>query len=195
LELFEERKAPVLWWIGPNSNPKNLDILLERRDFRKVNEPPGMHMNLDELDMVYLENSDLKIELVKDSKQMVDWVNVFMAGIGTPEERREHLLKSQMVLLEKENFPKFVGYIDEEPVTISALVLDDNVAGLYFVITRTEQRGKGFGTVITLAALRDAQEKGYKEAILQSSEMGYNIYKRIGFEDYCKFKWYFRKFE
>jgi len=115
--------------------------------------------------------------------------------MGTQEDRIEQLLESQMSLLEKKDFLKFVGYIDGDPVTISALILDDNVAGLYFVVTRTEQRGKGFGTLITLAALEEARKRGYNQAILQSSKMGYNIYKRIGFEEYCKFKWYFKKFE
>jgi ribosomal protein S18 acetylase RimI-like enzyme len=194
LTLFEKSKVPVLWWIGPNSYPQNLDKLLEKREFRKVDEPPGMHMNLNDLNLSYLNDSELKIELVSNTKQMEDWVAVFIAGMGTPENRREDLLKSQMLLQEKKEFPKFVGYINEEPVTISALILDDNVAGLYFVITKTEQRGRGFGTVITLAALKEARERGYQEAILQSSAMGYNIYKRIGFEEYCRFKCYFRKF-
>ena len=195
LTLFEKTKVPVLWWIGPNSYPQNLDTHLEKNDFRKVDEPPGMHMDLNDLNLSFLNNCDLKTELVTNTIQMEDWIAVFIAGMGTPEDRREPLLKSQMALLEKKEFLKFIGYINEEPVTISALILNDNVAGVYFVVTKTEQRGKGFGTAITLAALKEARDRGYQEAILQSSAMGYNIYKRIGFEEYCKFKWYFRKFD
>ncbi|NPD87921.1 MAG: GNAT family N-acetyltransferase [Asgard group archaeon] len=195
IALFENRKVPVLWWIGPNSTPKNLDTFLEKREFRKVDEPPGMYMDLNNLDLSSLNSSNLRIELVKNLKQIEDWVNVFSAGMGTPENRREHLLKSQTILKEKEDYIGFIGYSNDEPVTISALILDDNVAGVYFVITKTEQRGKGFGTLITLAALKEARDQGYHQAILQSSAMGYNIYKRIGFEEYCKFKWYYKKFD
>ena len=195
IRLFKESKVPVLWWIGPSSKPIDLDVHLEKLNFTKIDEPPGMYIKLKDLNLTDMKKTDLMVELVQTTEQLEDWVKVFVEGIGVPEDRREDLHKAETSMLEKKDYLRFVGYSDGEPVTISALILEEDVVGVYFVITRPEYRGKGYGTVITVEALEEAHKRGYSQAILQSSAMGYNIYKRIGFEEYCKFKWYFRKFE
>jgi len=49
-----------------------------------------------------------------------------------------------------------------------------------------EARRQGIGAAITLAALRDARAMGYRVGVLGASSAGYTVYKRIGFEEYCK---------
>jgi len=56
---------------------------------------------------------------------------------------------------------------------------------IYFVGTIEEARGKMIGTAITLAPLLAAKKAGYKWAILHTSKMGLNLYKRLGFKQYC----------
>ncbi len=192
---YRTKKVPVLWWIGPNSKPDDLDIYLEDLNFKKGDEPPGMYMNLKKLDLSYKRIPELRVELVQNEKHVEDWVSAFIAGLGGTENQKKHFFKSEMALLQKSDYVRFIGYWNEEPVTTSALILDENVAGVYLVVTKPDHRGKGLGTAITIAALKNVYERGYQEAILQSSQMGYNIYRRIGFEEYCKFKWYFYRFE
>jgi ribosomal protein S18 acetylase RimI-like enzyme len=64
------------------------------------------------------------------------------------------------------------------------------VVGIYSVGTIPEARGKGIGSAITLRALLDARRRGYRVGLLQSSEMGYNMYRRLGFETCFKIKKY-----
>ena len=195
IEPFIEKKVPVLWWIGPSSKPNNLGTYLEEFEFRLGDSPPGMHMDLNDLDQNYQFPPELRIEEVKETEQLEEWVDVFIAGLGIPVDRRESFLESEKFLLTQENYISFIGYWKNEPVATTALLLDNNVAGLYLIITKPEYRGKKIGSAMTVNALRHAQNIGYKEVILQSSAMGYNIYRRIGFEEYCKFQWYYRKFE
>ena len=189
------RKVPVLWWIGPNSKPDDLDVYLEELGFKKTDEPPGMYMDLNSLVLSNENIPELKIEFVQNKKHVEDWVSAFIAGLSGTENQREYLFKSEITLLQKSDYIRFVGYWNGEPVAVAALFLDENVAGVYFVITKPDHRGKGIGTAITIAALKNAKERGYQDAILQSSQMGYNIYRRIGFEEYCKFKWYHYRFK
>jgi len=40
--------------------------------------------------------------------------------------------------------------------------------------------------MISYVPFIDAVERGYKIGILHSTQMGYNMYKRLGFEEICK---------
>jgi len=73
-----------------------------------------------------------------------------------------------------------------EPVATASLFLAAGVAGVYFVFTVEEARRQGIGTTITLAALREARGMGYETGVLGSSELGYSVYRRLGFEEHCR---------
>ena len=64
------------------------------------------------------------------------------------------------------------------------------MAGIYFVATLPESRGKGFATQLVQTALVDARKLEYGVAILQSSAMGKSVYQRIGFQECCPLKLY-----
>ncbi len=73
---------------------------------------------------------------------------------------------------------------DGLPVSVSLLLLKDGVAGIYCVATVAEERGKGLGAFATIEPLRVAKRLGYRVGVLQSSEEGHRVYRRIGFADF-----------
>jgi predicted acetyltransferase len=75
-------------------------------------------------------------------------------------------------------------------VSTSLLFLAEGVAGIYFVATIPEARRRGIGFAITIKALKEAREMGYWVSILQASKMGEPVYRKIGFQEYCKISSY-----
>jgi GNAT superfamily N-acetyltransferase len=57
-----------------------------------------------------------------------------------------------------------------------------STTGVYFVNTDPAWRGRGVGTAMTAAALRDARAAGAERAYLDASAQGLSIYLRLGFE-------------
>ena len=72
---------------------------------------------------------------------------------------------------------------DGTPVCTSVCVLGDGVAGIYAVATLPEARGQGLGAFATAEPLRIAHRQGYRVGVLQASDQGHPVYRRIGFVD------------
>jgi ribosomal protein S18 acetylase RimI-like enzyme len=91
---------------------------------------------------------------------------VFAAGVSVPHTRT------------------YLALLDGQPVATSQLLLPAGVAGIYNVTCLPEARGQGIGAAVTLAPLVEARRRGYGVAVLQASDLGYSVYRRLGFRDY-----------
>ena len=82
----------------------------------------------------------------------------------------------------------FVGYEDDRPVACAAAYVGERENGVYMVATLPEERGKGYGAALTAAAIAAAP---HLPAVLQASDLGQPIYRRLGFQDIGLFAlWY-----
>lgn len=69
----------------------------------------------------------------------------------------------------------------------------DGRPGIYAVATRPEQRGKGLGAHLTAEPLRKAWSAGAAaRGLLQSSQMGEPVYRRVGFRSHGHMALYVR---
>jgi predicted acetyltransferase len=56
------------------------------------------------------------------------------------------------------------------------------------VTTIPEHRGRGLGRAVTLAAMRIGAAAGAQIAVLQSTDMGRGVYRRLGFEEFGTYR-------
>ena len=55
---------------------------------------------------------------------------------------------------------------------------------MYNITTRTEWRGRGIATAMTLHVLKEAHRGGACAAVLQAAAAGIGLYQRLGFETF-----------
>jgi len=77
----------------------------------------------------------------------------------------------------------YLGYVDDKPVGRGLSCYYAQVAGLYWLSTAPEARNKGYGTALQQFRLKRAKDLGYHIAVLQASEMGYPLYKKLGYNE------------
>jgi GNAT superfamily N-acetyltransferase len=88
----------------------------------------------------------------------------------------------------------FVGFANGRPVSIVAMVAAAGVTGIYSLGTLPEFRQKGYGEALLRAAAAESRRRtGLEPLVLQSTEAGYSLYKRLGFRDITRFSVYLTK--
>jgi len=126
------------------------------------------------------------VRTVADEESLKLWTNVFIHGYGLPSDWESITFNLWKQLGFDLPIRNYLGYLNGKPVSTSTLFNGGGAAGIWAVATLPEARGKGIGAAVTLKSLQDAREMGYRIGVLQSSEMGFNIYKRLGFKHLCQ---------
>jgi GNAT superfamily N-acetyltransferase len=187
VQHFSARKLPAFWWTGPGTLPSDLGEHLKRHGFQGGPYTAGMAVELSALPESVPAPDGFQMELVESAEVLRLWVEVVAAGNEMSPALHQPLYELESAL----GTQRYLGSLEGKPVAVSALHLDDGVAGIYAVATLPEARGKGIGGAITLQPLLDARKSGFNVGILQSSPMGHNVYKRLGFKDFCQLEVYF----
>jgi GNAT superfamily N-acetyltransferase len=80
--------------------------------------------------------------------------------------------------------PRYLAAVEGDGVVraTAASSVFGKVAGVFFVNTDPDWRGRGIGAAMTAAALREAAVAGATGAFLDASGLGLSIYLRLGFE-------------
>ena len=80
------------------------------------------------------------------------------------------------------NAASFLAYLDGKPVSIAMTLVSHGVAGIFWVGSLEEARGKGLGRALTTAATNAGFDLGAEIASLQASVMGRPVYEAMGYE-------------
>ena len=176
--------ASFTWWLAPHLESTAWRQHLVAHGLQYDGNTPGMAVDLATLRDP--QTTPLTIRHVEDSRMLAEWTRTLIQGFEMPAEMAPAFLAMVESLGTDLPFRHYLGYLNDEPVASSTLFLGAGVAGVYNVATVAAARGRGIGSAMTLAPLYEARQLGYRAGILQSSEMGYRVYRRLGFQKVCQ---------
>jgi GNAT superfamily N-acetyltransferase len=186
LASFRAHGVPGSWHVGPSMRPPEIGARLVAHGFTPGDEP-GMAADLHALNEAVSFPAALQIERVRDERTLDEWARTLSLGFGEGE-REAFWVRDMYRRLgygDAGAWRHYLGRIDGRGVATATSFLAVGVAGTYFVSTAPTFRRQGIGAAITLAALRDARDLGYRVAVLGASDMGHSVYRQLGFRDYC----------
>lgn len=182
LRPFQMRQVPMLWFAWPDSGSADLGQHLLAAGLAPAGTSPLMAYDV----TLPLPEAPLpagaRIERVRDPEAYGRWVMVMGDGFGFPDHIQTLLRPIFDLLGYDDQVYEYLAWLDDEPVATATLFLHGEIGGIFNVATLPTARGKGIGSAITAACLRDAHETGCRAALLSSSAMGLPVYQRLGFQ-------------
>jgi GNAT superfamily N-acetyltransferase len=110
------------------------------------------------------------------------WEPATMAQVGRINEAtypwRDGSLERALLSIDEDAFHLYVA----EDATVVGIHDCDGDAGVFFVATLPEARGRGLAAGLMGVALEEARERGCDVSTLQASPMGEPVYERMGYE-------------
>lgn len=192
LAFYAARAVGFFWYVAPSSRPLDLARRLQAHGLAPRERLPAMAVDLTTLPEMTTRPDHIGVVPVRNAKTLRQWVEVAGAGFGEPLAVREARFTVHVGLGVDERSPvqRYLALLDGQAVGMSALFLGAGVAGIYDVATVPSARGQGIGTALTLDPLLAARARGYRVGVLEASEMGASIYRRLGFREYFAFDLY-----
>lgn len=178
------------WWADTDTPRTDLVTHLVTHGLTLDNSRTGMAADLMALPEDLSRSAGLTIIPVEDQVTLQQWIHVNRIGFGIPEHGESRLFDLFADLAFEMPMRSHLAILNGQPVGTSQLFLSAGVAGIYNVTCLPEARRQGVGAAITLAALLEARRVGYRISILQASDQGYNVYRRLGFQTYGKLNVY-----
>ena len=185
IDLFRAKGVPFRWWLTPSTRPEGLAALLETHGMRHAYDAPGMVADLTGLEREVAPPAGITIRRVDD---LTPWLEVLAPTFSFPEGHAEIWRDAYAQC--GDEWTHFVAFLGDQPVATTSLLIVGELAGIYMVATLAKARGLGIGAAVTREAMRFARDRGATQAALQSSELGYRVYRGLGFVDYCNLRLY-----
>lgn len=188
-DFFNHCRAPWAWLLMPFVKINQLETC----GFSLLDEAPGMYFNLTNL-LPNNRTSSIHIEELKQGDDLSYWIKPVYEGYGGSDNGEKYRrLNADLLQKAEKKLRHYVAYYNGQIAAAGTLFLSHQSVMLHNLATRTAFRKLGIGTELTLYMMRDAKKIGYEHCFLESSDDGFNLYKKLGFRVYCTTLAYRRK--
>ncbi len=171
-------------WVVDDADRQTIEML----------EQQGLHyktscsaMMLDLIDIQPCTKATIQ-EIMTES-ELLSWIAVVAESFHYSVEefsKATHALKKRA----GDAVKFYLGRWDEKAVAASMVIQHAEIISIHKVGTLPAYRGKGIGSGMMQKILYDAQEQGYKKAILLAAQSSKSLYEKMGFCEFAVYKIY-----
>ena len=187
--FFEPKKRACLIYVRAHLDAA-LEAACQKAALPRGGESPGMAL-LEPVDAPALA-AGVSIDRVTDAGDAASFREVMAEAY---EDLQLPAAVTHKVLAHPERWlsPRGQAFLlrdGQQPVAGAYLLFSHGIAGVYWVGTRRAARGRGHAEAITRFVSRRALELGARAVVLQASRGGEPVYRRIGYQEITRYRWY-----
>ena len=182
--FYVEKEQPTIFRLTPFASPADLDQILERRRYRRI-------------DLTHVQHRDVRGHAIPQepsvklrNETLDNWLDTFCQLSAAPRAKHQ---THQEILQAIPSKRLLAVLTDSDTIVACGLgVLQYDYFGLFDLVTDLQQRNKGYGAKLVLSMLRWAQEHAAAHAYLQvmnSNAPARDLYAKLGFEEVYQY-WY-----
>ncbi len=191
-DFFDRRQRGYTLWIRDHLDSK-LQKAAEAAGFTRMTSGLGMPgLVLDAACEERPLQEGVRVEVITSSEGINQMASVLADAytiMGLPKENTPLNFANPDALL-RPHITAVLGWVDDQPAGAAISSLSHGIAGIYWVGTVPDARGRGIGEACTRLAGNAAFEQGARHVVLQASDMGDPIYRRMGYRELTRYAWY-----
>lgn len=183
----QDRRGFVIWVRDHADLP--LEAYLKEKGYTPLRIPGSAGMLIEKpIEMPEIPEG-VMIRKVAGAKEIEDYEVVICDAFSKTEAVASAMLSDERILVGA-SVGAWVAYRDHRPIAAATMVFSRKAAGIYYVGTVADERGKGLGALMTAVAANAGFELGAEVVVLQASIAGEPVYRRLGFETITHYRWY-----
>lgn len=136
--------------------------------------------------------SGVDVEIVEGAEAAREFADVAGAAYATYGLPPKIALRqfSNPACFDQPHVTAWLARIGGAPVGTVMVLLTHRVAGIYWVGTSPEVRGRGIAAALTRLATNAGFDMGAEAVVLQASVMGEPIYRKMGYREITRYPWF-----
>jgi len=182
--FYAEKAQPTIFRLTPFASPADLDHILARRRYRRIDLTHVQHRDLRGWAIPPEPSVQLRHATVDNWLDTFCWLSAAPRAQHHTHQEILHAIPAKRLL---------AVLTDSDTIVACGLgVLEHGYFGLFDLVTDPAQRNKGYGAKLVLSMLRWAQENGATDAYLQvmhNNAPARHLYAKLGFHEVYEY-WY-----
>lgn len=173
-------------WIEPSQRGRAVHLFLNR-GMRTISQPPGMLSHgLRRTDWPVPE---FECRPVIDGPSRTAFAAITGACFDIPAAIASSVYEPEQAW--QGAYRGYIAVVRGIPVATVAIVAAGGALGIYSLGTLPLYRRRGYGEALMRAAIeRERERTGIEKLVLQSTNAGYRLYRRLGFRDVTRYSVY-----
>lgn len=183
LEFFAARGRGFSLWVRDTGEDDDLRAAADAALIGEFADSPQMICRARLADVPL--PAGVEIRLVTDADGVAAYADITArayVSLGSPEDVTWTHFNGPSALMSP-HVHSAVAYLEDEPVSVSQILMSHGIAGVYWVGSVEAARGRGIAEAITRSVTNLGFDLGATNVQLQASPMGEPIYRRMGYED------------
>ncbi len=185
---YESKDFKYCLWTDQENLTDNLGQQLRKLQVYEVGNEPGMMYSLPGQNGI--NQSAENIRKVVNDEMVTSFATILASAWNPPDQDviQYYQTVAKTMIQNPLDISYFLYYLNNKPVAVMEIFPSDtHTAGIYNLVTLAAYRGAGIGTEMMKFALNYLTEKSFTKVILQASEAGLSIYKKLGFEEVSRY--------